>query len=50
MYYRYFFNLGYLLFTGLIEDPTESSNLANSVGDSDGVYFVPAFTGLGVNF
>ncbi|XP_077291808.1 glycerol kinase 5 [Arctopsyche grandis] len=32
---------------GLIEDPTESSNLANSVSDSDGVYFVPAFTGLG---
>lgn len=39
-----FFNLG------LVENPNDSSDLAKRVDDSDGVFFVPAFTGLGVNF
>ena len=32
---------------GLIHDDVEAEVLANRVSDSDGVYFVPAFTGLG---
>lgn len=32
---------------GLIEDISQCSNFANSVPDSDGVYFVPAFSGIG---
>ena len=32
---------------GLITDATESEALANSVADNNGVYFIPAFTGLG---
>ncbi|XP_015592528.1 putative glycerol kinase 5 [Cephus cinctus] len=31
---------------GIITQPSETSDLANSVLDSDGVYFVPAFSGL----
>ncbi|SFG76611.1 FGGY family of carbohydrate kinases, C-terminal domain, partial [Halopelagius inordinatus] len=31
----------------LIEDAAETENLARSVDSTDGVYFVPAFTGLG---
>jgi len=31
----------------LIEDPTETAELARSVDGTDGVYVVPAFTGLG---
>jgi len=32
---------------GLFKDAAESENLATSVDDNNGVYFVPAFTGLG---
>ncbi len=32
---------------GLIADAAETSSLAESVGDNGGVYFVPAFVGLG---
>ena len=32
---------------GLIDDPTETAELARSVDTTDGVYVVPAFTGLG---
>uniref|UniRef100_A0A182IS65 Glycerol kinase 5 n=1 Tax=Anopheles atroparvus TaxID=41427 RepID=A0A182IS65_ANOAO len=32
---------------GLFEDPAESANMAMSIPDSDGVLFVPAFSGLG---
>lgn len=32
---------------GLINDPAETEALAQSVADSDGVYLVPAFVGLG---
>jgi len=31
----------------LIDDPAETAELARSVDSTDGVYFVPAFTGLG---
>lgn len=31
---------------GIINQPVETSDLAQSVQDSDGVYFVPAFSGL----
>lgn len=31
----------------LIEDPAETAELARAVDSTDGVYFVPAFTGLG---
>lgn len=31
---------------GIINEPSETSDLANSVDDSDGVYFIPAFSGL----
>ncbi|QSG12620.1 Glycerol kinase [Halapricum desulfuricans] len=31
----------------LIDDPTETAELARSVDSTDGVYMVPAFTGLG---
>ena len=33
---------------GLFEDVSETSNMAYSVNDSDGVCFVPAFNGLQV--
>jgi len=35
---------------GLIRDAAESETLALSVEDTDGVYFVPAFTGLGTPY
>jgi glycerol kinase len=35
---------------GLIKDPAETETLAYSVKDSYGVYFVPAFQGLGTPF
>ncbi|XP_012258819.2 putative glycerol kinase 5 [Athalia rosae] len=31
---------------GIVDQPSETSDLAKSVQDSDGVYFVPAFSGL----
>ncbi|KAK7861772.1 hypothetical protein R5R35_010789 [Gryllus longicercus] len=31
---------------GLLKDPAESSDVASSVKDSGGVYFIPAFSGL----
>jgi hypothetical protein len=35
---------------GLFREPSELADLANSVDSSDGVYFIPAFSGLGVSF
>ena len=32
---------------GIIDDPADTNDLALLAGDNDGVYFVPAFTGLG---
>ena len=32
---------------GFVDDPTETAELARSVDSTDGVYVVPAFTGLG---
>nr|XP_022900481.1 putative glycerol kinase 5 isoform X1 [Onthophagus taurus]XP_022900487.1 putative glycerol kinase 5 isoform X1 [Onthophagus taurus] len=37
----------WLLSIGLINTPEETSSLAQEVENSDGVYFVPAFSGLG---
>lgn len=37
-----------ICFLGLLKNPEESAQLAGSVPDSDGVYFVPAFSGLQV--
>lgn len=34
---------------GLFDDPSKSSEIAESVEDSDGTYFIPAFSGLGVS-
>lgn len=34
---------------GLFEDPAASAGIAESVADTDGVYFIPAFSGLGVS-
>lgn len=34
---------------GLFDDPSISSDIACSVEDSDGTYFIPAFSGLGVS-
>ncbi|XP_039276096.1 putative glycerol kinase 5 [Nilaparvata lugens] len=40
-------NCPYLIFTGYVgNDPSESQKIATSVPDNDGVYFVPAFSGL----
>jgi len=33
---------------GIIDNVSETSDAANSVNDTDGVYFVPAFSGLQV--
>lgn len=33
---------------GVINDASETADIANSVNDCDGVYFVPAFSGLQV--
>lgn len=35
---------------GIIEDPGETEELARSVDSTDGVYLVPAFTGLGAPY
>lgn len=35
---------------GLFSDPAETSEIAESVKDTGGVYFVPAFSGLGVSY
>jgi len=35
---------------GLLSDPSESSDMANSVEDSDGLCFIPAFSGIQVNY
>lgn len=34
---------------GLFNDPTETSDIAESLNDCDGVYFIPAFSGLAVS-
>lgn len=34
---------------GVINDASETADIANSVNDCDGVYFVPAFSGLQVS-
>ncbi|CAL1676357.1 unnamed protein product [Lasius platythorax] len=31
---------------GIVNDATETADMANSVNDTDGVYFIPAFSGL----
>lgn len=33
---------------GLFDDPSLTSSIAESIGDTNGVFFVPAFSGLGV--
>ncbi|XP_065167019.1 putative glycerol kinase 5 [Atheta coriaria] len=33
--------------SGLCENPAETANMASSVTNNDGVYFIPAFSGLG---
>uniref|UniRef100_T1IVH2 Glycerol kinase 5 n=1 Tax=Strigamia maritima TaxID=126957 RepID=T1IVH2_STRMM len=38
--------INWLESVGLLDDVTESSNIAWSVDDSGGVYFIPAFSGL----
>lgn len=38
------------MMAGLIENPFESSTLANQLEHNDGVYFIPAFSGLGPPF
>jgi len=35
---------------GLLSDPSEASDMANSVQDSDGLCFIPAFSGIQVNY
>lgn len=35
--------------SGLFADASESATIANTVNGTDGVFFVPAFSGLGVN-
>ncbi|WP_372772651.1 glycerol kinase GlpK [Mangrovibacterium sp.] len=35
---------------GMIQQASETENLANSVSDNNGVYFVPAFVGLGAPY
>ncbi|MEF8913708.1 glycerol kinase GlpK [Natronomonas sp.] len=39
--------IGWLEDVDLIDDPAETERLAREVDSTDGVYFVPAFTGLG---
>lgn len=39
----------HFVFEGLFDDPAKSAEIANSVGDNEEVYFVPAFSGLGVS-
>lgn len=38
------------MFSGLIKDPSQSSYISHSVPNSDGVYFIPAFSGLQVKY
>lgn len=38
-----------LYLSGLIKNAEETSSLAQSVEDTDGVFFIPAFSGLGVS-
>lgn len=42
--------LNWLKEIGLVSDPTETEDLAISVEDNNGVYFVPAFVGLGAPY
>ncbi|XP_061721181.1 putative glycerol kinase 5 [Cydia pomonella] len=35
---------------GLFENPQDSASIAESVPDTDGVYFIPAFSGLGAPY
>lgn len=37
-----------IITAGIVNDVRETSDMANSVDDNDGVYFVPAFSGLQV--
>lgn len=37
------------VFEGLFDDPAKSAEIAYSVDDNEEVYFVPAFSGLGVS-
>lgn len=38
-----------IILLGLFDDPSKSAEIANSVDDTEQVYFVPAFSGLGVS-
>lgn len=37
-----------MIAAGIVNDATETADMANSVNDTDGVYFIPAFSGLQV--
>lgn len=37
-----------MITAGIVNDATETADMANSVNDTDGVYFIPAFSGLQV--
>lgn len=37
-----------MIAVGIVNDAMETAGMANSVNDTDGVYFVPAFSGLQV--
>lgn len=39
----------HMIIAGIVNDAMETANMANSVNDADGVYFVPAFSGLQVH-
>lgn len=39
-----------MIAVGIVNDVIETADMANSVNDTDGVYFVPAFSGLQVRF
>ena len=42
--------MSHLKFSDLFEDVSDTDNIANSVPDTNGAYFVPAFSGLQVKF
>ncbi|KAJ8972247.1 hypothetical protein NQ317_011072 [Molorchus minor] len=37
----------WMMSIGLVDNPNQTSEMAYAVSDSDGVYFIPAFSGLG---
>lgn len=44
--YTFYFSI--FIQTGLVDNAKDSSELAKSVVDSDGIYFIPAFSGIQV--